>query len=72
MDNDEINCGHFLTYIAFDIVNHDILLKKLDHYGFRGIVLDWFRSYLTGRKQKVVINGFESKSEFLNHGGTSR
>ena len=41
---------------AFDTVNHDILSKKLKHYGFRGICLDWFKSYLKNRKQCVIIN----------------
>ena len=40
----------------------------MEHYGFRGTVNDWFCSYLTDRKQKVVINGFESTSRSLPHG----
>ncbi len=42
----------------FDTVNHEILLKKLDHYGFKGRINGWFRSYLCERNQKVTINGY--------------
>ena len=31
---------------VFDIVDHNILLEKLDYYGIKGVVKDWFRSYL--------------------------
>ena len=69
LDSGLVTCGIFVDFQkAFDTVNHEILLKKLDHYGFRGVVNDWFRSYLTNRKQKVVINGFESDSKSLPHG----
>ena len=69
LDSGSVTCGIFVDFQkAFDTVNHEILLKKLDHYGFRGVINDWFRSYLTGRKQKVVINGFESESKILAHG----
>ena len=40
---------------AFDCVNHDILLRKLEYYGFRANTLMWFESYLKNRKQYVSI-----------------
>ena len=45
---------------AFDRVWHEELLYKLTSYGVRGNLLRWFRSYLSGRKQKVAINGISS------------
>ena len=40
---------------AFDTVNNDILFGKLHHLGFRGIIHDWFKSYLSNRVNYVPI-----------------
>lgn len=48
---------------AFDRVPHERLLIKLECLGIKGSLLSWFRSYLTGRRHRVIING--EKSTFL-------
>ena len=63
IDNNENTLGVFLDLAkAFDTVNHEILLRKLDHYGVRGIVNKWFKNYLTGRKQIVKYKSVQSQS----------
>ena len=53
---------------AFDSVNHDILLRKLYHYGIRGFVHDWLRSYLENRTQYVQVGNSYSGNCILSHG----
>ncbi|MCP4484330.1 MAG: reverse transcriptase family protein [Flavobacteriaceae bacterium] len=61
LDNKRLGCGIFIDLQkAFDTVNHEILLNKLEHYGIRGTALAWFESYLTNRRQSVSINGYSS------------
>ena len=42
---------------AFDTVDHETLIKKLRHYGFKDKSNDWFKNYLSDRKQIACING---------------
>ena len=42
---------------AFDKVPHRRLLYKLKYYGIRGTTLEWITSWLSGRSQKVVLDG---------------
>lgn len=57
LDNSERTIGIFLDLSkAFDLVDHSILLKKLETYGIRGICYDWFKSYLSNRIQYVEID----------------
>ena len=61
LDDKEYVVGLFLDLTkAFDCVDHKLLIKKLYGCGFRGFVLDWLNSFLSGREQKVLINKFLS------------
>ena len=53
---------------AFDTTDHSIILSKLDHYGIRGISLQWFADYLHNRKQCTSINKTYSNLLTINHG----
>ena len=53
---------------AFDTVNHEILLRELDHYGIRGIVHDWFKNYLINRQQIVKYKLVKSDSMTIKCG----
>ena len=69
LDKGNFSCGIFIDLQkAFDSVDHDILLKKLHHYGVRGLCNDWIRSYLVGRRQFVSVSGVKSTSKVINYG----
>ena len=42
---------------AYDLANHDLILKKLDLYGFQPDTIEWMKSYLSDRSQSVYIDG---------------
>ena len=69
MDDGNIAVGVFVDFQkAFDTVNHEILLRKLEHYGVRGTPNNWFKSYLTDRKQYVALDNTNSDHASIKHG----
>lgn len=73
LDSQEIVCGLFLDLSkAFDTLNHNHLLNKLEQIGVRGTGLQWFNSYLQNRKQRTVIsvngNKYDSDTLSQNYG----
>jgi len=69
LDNHDFILGIFLDLQkAFDTVNHEILLYKLDNYGIRGVVYQWFKSYLSQRRQFTSVAGVCSKIDYISTG----
>ena len=69
MDHKLYTCAVFIDLAkAFDTVDHDILLKKLDVYGIRGCLHDWLKSYLSDRTQTTCINNYISKKATISYG----
>jgi exonuclease III len=69
LNNNEFVLGVFLDFSkAFDTVKHEILIKKLEHYGVRGPSLSWFSSYLKNRNQYVYFNDSNSSTKVISSG----
>ena len=69
LDNNEYVLGLFLDLKkAFDTVDHNILLEKLENYGIRGKPLELITSYLTNRTQCTFVNNKLSKSSKITSG----
>ena len=62
LNNGKFACGVFVNLQkAFDTVNQDDLLSKLNHYSIRGVAFDWFKGYLSDRTQYATINNERSE-----------
>ena len=58
VDNDNIvGCMMLDLSAAYDLANHDLILRKLELYGFEPSTIRWMKSYLEGRSQCVYIDG---------------
>ena len=70
LDNGDVSLLTLLDLsAAFDIIDHNILLQRLEHlYGISGTPLNWFRFYLSNRTQTVIINNKLSQPSMLNFG----
>ncbi|CAB4013891.1 Hypothetical predicted protein [Paramuricea clavata] len=69
IDMNQINVMLLVDYRkAFDMVDHSILLKKLECYGLDSAAVSWFNSYLSGRKQYVYYKGTSSTARDITDG----
>ena len=69
LDKGYIGCGIFVDLQkAFDTLDHEVVLSKLDYYGIRVKSNNWFKFYLSNRKQFVSINGYDSGLAEVNYG----
>ena len=70
----QLDEGNFVSTVfidmqkAFDTVDHEILLSKLNFYGIRGCVNNWLRTFLCGRKQYVSLSNYQSELDIIKCG----
>ena len=55
---------------GFDLVNHKVLIEKLEYLAERPSIVRWIRAFLTRRKQCVRVHGIRFSSKYLNGGIT--
>ena len=53
---------------AFDLIDHTILLQKLSNTNFPQILINWIRSFLATRQQRIRLNGCISSRQTVNRG----
>ena len=68
MDNNLCVGAVFVDLKAFDTVDHNILLHKMEHIGFRGNALKLIKSYLCNRLSCVSINNVISDKKCISYG----
>ena len=71
IDHHDYACGIFLDLSkAFNTINHDIPITKLEFYGVRGLANKWFSSYLSNRRQFVSVKNISSDESPISCGVT--
>ena len=69
IERNELTIAVFLDLSkAFDMVDHQILLKKSERYGTRAVPLKWLSSYISGRQQYVNSQNTDSDKMFIKRG----
>lgn len=71
-NNKELVVGIFCDLTkAFDCVNHDLLIRKLEHYGIKGSILKLLQTYLYRRKQRIILQT-QDPTTYVSWWDTSR
>ena len=69
MDKDHVSGLVFVDYKkAFDLIDHGILLSKLEAYGVASKEFLVLENYLNKRRQSVVMDGVQSEHRLITHG----